>query len=1006
LQALLNDHILILTETHWKSEKISIDKTISKIETRRKYDDKKGGGLMILAKKSLADIDQIHNECSEICISKVKLKNLNIIIIVVYFDVLSYANNIIIKDNLMKLITMYRNKNILIFGDFNARFEEIDGILNKNAEILDDIVANTDLSIINLLPLCNGKYTRSQNGINTTIDYVLANESFLPYINNMTIDEEKYYDVSDHNFIFIDINQPFVGSAYNNNECFFCTSNVKRNELFINYLKTLKNSNEELNLHNSAEKYLSDKKKIEENHNQRWISKSLVAKIEERRRINRARRKEKDPDRLRQLKERYIEQKDMIKKEVQNEKHMFEVKEVSFVFENVNVNKWKVINKMRKDPKSNTLNYNQTFKQAILEFWEKLSFDTHYNCLSSMKIVEHKYIYHDHILSEHNYSKRIGIYNIEPKISKSEVIEHIRRLKSKKAKDLLGLSAEIIKIAGNSETLVDRLCVFFNKILENNSIPESWKRSKLVLLPKKTKDLTEKDFRPITITNITYKLMSSIMRSKIEIFCKDNKIFEEEQCGFMVKRRIEENILMLQLDAERAKRRKQTRFYAFLDLEKAFDSVNRTELLCLLTKKGLNKLIIDFIKNVYEEETCHVYLNKEEIGTIRKNRGIKQGCLMSPILFNLVINEIIISINNMWPTAEDDFNILAYADDCLLKGDSIGNIGAKIEEFNRVSEKFGLRINTKKSKIICMNKKTDMLSIKSIDVATEEKYLGFSLDFRKTNFLKVHMKNKLSNIRKFEHMIYCLTAGKINKLLYAKTIWQSLAIPTMIYGCPVIDLCKGDIKTLNAAQQRIFKRVLNLPKHTPNSFILEECRLKSFEYINVKNKLLFLKHCLENTIKLSSIIQKEWRHSKILQTYKNYINELNFSHDLTDVQFKAEQINNYFKTLHINSISENSSLITYSKYHNFHKKPTLWKNTLEDKIITFFQSGVINHIHIHCGKCNTEVKMEHIYVCDENPYKNEIRNVHIKDLLMFETKERAYSKVIVWFYKHFFCKRK
>jgi len=974
---------------------------------------------MVLVKRGIFKISKIYlTNNNEICVVKISLKNNSFYIIVIYFDVQNNKKNLEIKNEIKKIYNVLKKEKVLLMGDFNAHLKEIDGRKNSNTKIFQDFIDETDFTVLNLLDICKGKYTRCSGNTKTAIDFALANTELLPCVCDIMIDEDKIIDISDHNLMHIKLKlcKESKGSLKKYVE-YISTDNTLKNLEFSQFIENNINTiaenieNVEEILIRGIEKYLIRKKEIKPHS---WVSVKLQKMIEERKRLNRMKRKEKDKIRHTELQKRYEIMKKKIQKQIIIEKNDIENKEATFIYQNTNVNKWKIINKLRGKEKKVTeikeiFNKNgnmQEIKTALMDFWGEFLYDNQAKNINDITYRRHDTSMVNYIIEEHNYTKMEGIKEINWSISNEETITQIRKLKSNRAKDIVGIKGEVVKILINSENFLEKLTNSFNNILENNCIPESWRKSKLILIPKKDTDITVKDFRPITITNITYKIMSGIINEKIEKFIINNKILEEEQAGFMKKRRIEENLLFIQIDMERAWRRMNSRFYVFLDLEKAFDSVSRFHLLQLLSDLGICRKIIQFIKNVFEGESCETYVDSKYIGNLHKNKGIKQGCMMSPLLFNTIINEIIKGINFIWRVEVDDFNILAFADDCLLKGDTEVQVAAKIAEFKRIANIYGLKINEKKSKILVINNRTTKTHIQGIPIVEEEKYLGFEILCRRSNFLKIHKDHKLLNLRKFEHMIYALVANKVNKVLLSKSLWQNLALPTILYGLPVFDLNKGDIKRLNNVQMRIFKRALNVPKQTSNNYVIEECRIKTIEEIDQCSKLVFLRHCLINTTKLASAISLEWeRKNKTLDKYRLAVNNLNL--EFTNIEY-TENIKSINHQLYVkimrNEMNTNSCLQLYNFHHNFKRKPRTWRNNAKDKILAMLQSGVLKYYKLRCEICEINLDVNHIYECRQNPYANEIQNVEIDNILMFNDYDGNYDHILLWFYNTFVSK--
>ena len=126
------------------------------------------------------------------------------------------------------------------------------------------------------------------------------------------------------------------------------------------------------------------------------------------------------------------------------------------------------------------------------------------------------------------------------------------------------------------------------------------------------------------------------------------------------------NLLLIQ---EIARARNEKLIMIFIDLEKAFDSVNQGDILEMMVNRNIPKPLIQLFIGIYEHNITSLTINNEPIGEIMIEKGFKQGASTSPILFNLIMDELLrnlksiglgYSVNNVWMGA------FAFADDLLL----------------------------------------------------------------------------------------------------------------------------------------------------------------------------------------------------------------------------------------------------------------------------------------------------------------------------------------------------
>ena len=108
-----------------------------------------------------------------------------------------------------------------------------------------------------------------------------------------------------------------------------------------------------------------------------------------------------------------------------------------------------------------------------------------------------------------------------------------------------------------------------------------------------------------------------------------------------------------------------------MDFSKAFDSIPRDILFNRLKTKGINGKVFNLIKNIYMHEICKVKIGKHLSEPFSTNQGVRQGCILSPLLFNIFISDLpgTLKLAENEPAKIDDNNILScilWADDLVM----------------------------------------------------------------------------------------------------------------------------------------------------------------------------------------------------------------------------------------------------------------------------------------------------------------------------------------------------
>ena len=165
----------------------------------------------------------------------------------------------------------------------------------------------------------------------------------------------------------------------------------------------------------------------------------------------------------------------------------------------------------------------------------------------------------------------------------------------------------------------------------------------ITLLPKKDKDpLYVKNHRPISLLNTDYKIIAKVMANRLKSCL--NEIIHEDQTGFMKGRNIGSNIRTIINLIEYCDSNDIPGSIVLLDIEKAFDSVEHDYLYEVLGAFNFGSDFIKWIKAFYCKRSSYIINNGFLSDRLSMERGVFQGCPISPLLFLCAIEVLAISI--------------------------------------------------------------------------------------------------------------------------------------------------------------------------------------------------------------------------------------------------------------------------------------------------------------------------------------------------------------------------
>ena len=280
--------------------------------------------------------------------------------------------------------------------------------------------------------------------------------------------------------------------------------------------------------------------------------------------------------------------------------------------------------------------------------------------------------------------------------------------KSKQTKDRNG---NIIDSNVNNKN-VKQILKIFNFILQIGEIPQHFDWDHLIIIPKKLDAAELKDFRGISLQVAFYKLLDSLITKRIEPIIESQIC--KEQGGFRHFRGVMEQLFCLRtIILHYRQRLKKPLFLAFMDFEKAYDTVWIERLLVKMWDIGIQGRIWNYFKCTYCNIKCSVEINNVYSSPIFVTRGLRQGGTSSPPLFNISINDLIKLLNKY-----NEFGVkiglllitcLMFADDLALLADCIENLQLLILICAKWAFWAGAKFNAAKCKILIITPRNSNL---------------------------------------------------------------------------------------------------------------------------------------------------------------------------------------------------------------------------------------------------------------------------------------------------------
>ena len=329
-------------------------------------------------------------------------------------------------------------------------------------------------------------------------------------------------------------------------------------------------------------------------------------------------------------------------------------------------------------------------------------------------------------------------------ITTKEIADAGLNLKSNKAAGPDGIPNEIIKVS--LPFILTQLTLLFNAILNSGSFPDPWRIQSLSSLHKKGDIYQPPNYRGIAVGNSLSKLFLSILHNRLAKFAATHNLIPKVQIGYKKGARTSDHILTLKtiIDKYINQLPRKYLFACFVDFKAAFDSVWRKALFYKLLQSNIGGNFLAILQNMYTDVQYCVKVNGTHSTPFSSTVGVKQGCVLSPILFNLYLSDFPdmfdescapVSINNK------KLNCLMFADDVVLLSESSEGLQNCLNRLSKYCAKWQLTINLSKTKVVIFNKgghriKKFGFTLNDGDLCVEQMYTYLGIPFTSNGSFK------------------------------------------------------------------------------------------------------------------------------------------------------------------------------------------------------------------------------------------------------------------------------
>jgi len=428
-----------------------------------------------------------------------------------------------------------------------------------------------------------------------------------------------------------------------------------------------------------------------------------------------------------------------------------------------------------------------------------------------------------------------------------EITDAVKRAKNHKACGVDRIYAEQLK--AGSEVLVPWLKRVFDVVWASGQVPKDWTLAELVPLFKKHDMSIPDNFRGITLLSVPGKVFAYVLLGRLQGWAEHQLL--ECQCGFRPGRGCGDALFVIRGILERAWEANVPLYICFIDLAKAYDSVDRETAWKVLECKGVSPKLVQMLRGLHSDTTCVVRAFDGTSEPFQIHTGFKQGCVLAPTLFNIFIDTIarqilriieghsgiklIYKIDGQLRISKNpDLSmiiwILMYADDIALFSDNAESLEVAAQEVHQKMKQWGMPLGVKKCKVLVVSKSDDVpqpvivLDGEQLEVVKKFEYLGSM--FTHDNNLDTEISHRISRAAMAFASLRGTLWGDRRISLHTKVrIFNAVVMSSLLYGSESWAALDSHVRRLEVFQMQCLRMICGISRrlHMSNEVILVKC---------------------------------------------------------------------------------------------------------------------------------------------------------------------------------------
>lgn len=463
-----------------------------------------------------------------------------------------------------------------------------------------------------------------------------------------------------------------------------------------------------------------------------------------------------------------------------------------------------------------------------------------------------------------SFSQMPASNSVAPRSTDSEEIRRIlKNTKNKKSNGPDAIPYVVLKkLSGLAHEYIANL---INCVLRTGYYPDSWKTAHVIPIPKPGKPPNDpKNFRPISLLNSLSKVLEKVLHVRILEYCDANGVLPNEQFGFRSKHSTVHALIRLFEEAIVGFNDRKTTIAAFLDIEKAFDTMWVEGLIYKMIKMKFPDYLIRIVFSYLKGRRFRVKVGDQLSDPVLVNDGVPQGSILGPLLFIIFMKDLPTHMNTSLTIFADDTSCFSTR---LCQKRSKSNVQRHLDKLNTYYQRWKIRVNVEKCEALFIQRSNRMRAFNESAHVIEMN--GTSIPFKKSvRFLGYYVQPDLKHNEHVNRMLLKANTGlhKLYPIMRANNgiseevkikIYVTILRPVLTYAVAVWhDLPKYLMRRLKVFENKCLRMAINYRRSRTNYKFISTNELHNITKVPRLNVHLYdlAQNVLKNTYSHENIV--------------------------------------------------------------------------------------------------------------------------------------------------------